>query len=281
MNEKRNMAKHGWKRLNLEMAAFLLALYIVNSFVFLNGDDFMYGTFAKEGIWQSVASYYITGNGRFWINILDSLLLAFDRYLFLLVNPLIIMAFLVLMAKNMQWIVEQRSDRQKEAAYICWGMALFVCLDVLCLRETVFWITGMMNYLFPAVVFLFATLLFQQLRSGGEVTIAKEAVFYLVCILASASVEQYALMFVGMMTLLLGMELLAKRKVPKVLIAGYFCALTGLASLLLAPGNFNRIEEQKELLPFVDNLWTLIYQNVLSQVAFPFLIMLTLCAGSS
>lgn len=60
----------------------------------------MYGAFSKEGILPSVFSYYRTGNGRLWINILDSALLSFDRYLFIIVNPMIVMAFIFLMAKK-------------------------------------------------------------------------------------------------------------------------------------------------------------------------------------
>lgn len=91
----------------IETALFIVLLYCISIFVFLNGDDFMYGTFAKQGIFSSVWSYYQTGNGCFITNVLDSALLTFDRYLFILINPLIIMAFIVLLAKNVQWLQEK------------------------------------------------------------------------------------------------------------------------------------------------------------------------------
>lgn len=267
--------------LYLDATLYMLFLYGTSACVFLNGDDFMYGSFSKTGIVHSVASYYVTGNGRFWINILDSLLLSFDRYLFIAVTPLIIMLFIVLLAKNIQWIAEEKADHQKEQKYIRYGMVLFACLDVLCLRETVFWITGMMNYLFPAVVFLFALLLFQHLRSNHNVSIVKKSLYCVVCLLAGSSVEQYALMFVGMMTLILGADLLHKKTVSKVLLAGYLISLIGLGFLLLAPGNFVRVDTQnKSIPPFIENLWTLVYQNTISPVAFPYFLMLSLCGNT-
>ncbi|MBQ5840437.1 MAG: hypothetical protein IIW40_00615, partial [Clostridia bacterium] len=77
-------------------------LYGIAACVYLNGDDFMYGAFAHTGLLANVTDYYFTGNGRFWINILDSALLWFDRYAFILVLPWIVLAFVVLMAKVIQ-----------------------------------------------------------------------------------------------------------------------------------------------------------------------------------
>lgn len=265
----------------MEIALYVLFLYGITSCVFLNGDDFMYASFAKLGVVQSVSNYYITGNGRFWINIMDSLLLWFDRYLFIAVTPLIIMLFITLLAKNVQFIAEGGPDAQKEQRYMRYGMVLFACLDVLCLRETVFWITGMMNYLFPAMIFLAAFLWFQHLRSNHNVSALKKVLYCVTCLFAGSSVEQFALMFVGMMTLMLGTDLLNRRGVSKVLLAGYLCALVGLSALLLAPGNFVRVNTQSELMPsFIDNLWTLIYQDTVSPVAFPYLLMLSMCANT-
>ena len=265
----------------LETTLYMLFLYGTSACVFLNGDDFMYGSFSKIGIMQSVASYYVTGNGRFWINILDSLLLSFDRYLFIAVTPLIIMMFIILLAKTVQWIAEIMSDHQKEQKYIRYGMVLFACLDILCLRETVFWITGMMNYLFPATFFLFAFLLFQHIHSNHNVSMAQKTLYCIICLLAGSSVEQYALMFVGMKTLIMGADLLRKRPVSKVLVAGYLSSLIGLGILLLAPGNFVRVDAQSKIIPsFIDNLWTLVYQNTMSPVAFPYLLMLSMCGNT-
>lgn len=264
----------------LEIALYVLFFYGVSACVFLNGDDFMYGAFGKNGIVSNVASYYVTGNGRFWINVLDSFLLSFDRYLFLALNPLIIMAFLVLLAKNIQWITEKKADRQKEWKYFRYSMVLFACMSVMCLRETVFWITGMMNYLFPAMVFLLATWMFQMMRQKTEHSRISPVVYWAVCFFAGSSVEQYALMFVGVMTLMLACDLFQKRKIDHALLVGYVISLLGLALLILAPGNFVRVDAQNKILPpFIDNLWTAVYQNTMSPVAFPYLLMLSVCNG--
>ena len=80
------------RRFLQEAVVFMALLYGITAFVYLNGDDFMYGAFAHTGLIANVTDYYFTGNGRFWINILDSALLWFDRYAFILVLPRIVLA---------------------------------------------------------------------------------------------------------------------------------------------------------------------------------------------
>lgn len=153
-------------------------------------------------------------------------------------------------------------------------MVLFACLDILCLRETVFWITGMMNYLFPAVVFLFGYLMFLKSRAG-ELKGMGLALYLMVCLLAASSVEQFALMFVGMMTLHHGYDVIKKVRIPLYEWGVFGLSLIGLATLILAPGNFSRVDEQGLLMPpFIDNAWTLFYQNTGSPVAIPYIFML-------
>lgn len=265
----------------LEVLLFLAFLYGTTVSVFLNGDDFMYGTFAHQGILAPVWGYYHTGNGRFWINILDSALLWFDRYLFILVTPWIVLSFVWLMARNLEMIFGYAQNAEKHMSFMKYGMVLFACMDVMCLRETVYWITGMMNYLFPAVGFLLGYYWFQKSRSG-MISGWKKVLYFIICFLAASSVEQYALMFVGMMTLHHGYDLIRKKKVPAYEWTAYLAALLGLAALILAPGNFVRVDDQPRGFGFfLVNIWSLLEQNTLSAPAFPFLIMLALLCSEN
>lgn len=265
------------RRYIAEIAVFLLLLYGVSFCVYLNGDDFMYGTFAHTGILKNVVDYYFTGNGRFWINVIDSALLWFDRYAFMVILPWIVLSFVVFFAKTVLHIMGDAADRKKEKELIRMGMLLFACLDVMCLRETVFWITGMMNYLFPAVLFLLVYLLFRKFRAG-ELRGLGLIGYNVLCFLAASSVEQYALMFVGMMTLHHGYDLLTKRRIPAGAWLNYAISLVGLALLILAPGNFQRVDEQ-QIPNFVSNFWSLLYQNTVHDVAVPYLVMLSMTAA--
>lgn len=261
----------------IEIFLFVALLYGTTVSVYLNGDDFMYGTFAHSGILKNTWLYYLTGNGRFWINILDSALLRFDRYAFIVVAPWIILCFVWLFSKNLQLILKCESNENNTREFMRYGMALFACLDVLCLRETVFWITGMMNYLFPATVLLFAYYLFRLSRLR-KLTKAYIIVYYVICFLASSSVEQYALMFVGLMTLHHGWDLLNKHRIPLYEWIAYGIAIVGVSVLVLAPGNFERVSAGQAVWSLYDNVWALIANNTIQDPAFPYIIMLCICS---
>ena len=251
------------------LGAFVLLIYGTSFSVFLNGDDFMYGTFAHEGIVANVCSYYFTGNGRFWINVADSFLLKFDRYLFVVLLPWIVLSFVYLLAKNIQIITGGADLRE----YMTYGMVFFAAIDVLCLRETVYWITGMMNYLFPAVMFLLGYYWFQKSRVG-QISGKQRLIYYVICLLASSSVEQFALMFVGIMTLYHLFDLVKKKRILLDEWVAYVLALIGLAMLIFAPGNFVRVDTQSKIQPpFIDNCWTLVFQNTFAEPAFPLVLM--------
>ena len=259
----------------VELSVFILLLYGTTVSIHLNGDDFMYGTFAQKGVFENVWAYYFTGNGRFWVNILDSILLYFDRYAFIVVAPWIVLSFVWLFAKILQVVLELEDQPEKLQEFMQYGMVLFSCLDVLCLRETVFWITGMMNYFFPAVILLLGYYLF-RLSCLGKLHGVRLIGYYVVCFFASSSVEQYALMFVGLMTLHHGWDILHKKKIPVYEWIAYGVAMIGLAVLILAPGNFVRVSEQQPV--WFDNLWTLITHNTVKDVALPYMIMLCICS---
>ena len=71
--------------------------YLICLDIYLMGDDYMYGTYAHQGVFPSVFSYYFTGNGRWLVNILDCLCLYFDRILYVIFNPwlLLLLGFML------------------------------------------------------------------------------------------------------------------------------------------------------------------------------------------
>lgn len=259
----------------LELAAYLILLYAVHFFVYLNGDDFMYCVFGKMGIFSKSWSYYHTDNGRMIVNILISALLQGGRYLYIALNPLLIMTFVWLLAKNVQ-VITGREDKTDILRQTLIGSVLFACLDVMCLRETVFWITGVMNYLFSATVFLGGVLLFWYARAG-RIHGVQWVAYCAYCLLAGFTVEQYSLMFVGTVTIILAVDLFKKQKHAFSIYIGYALALLGLFVLLSAPGNFARLSYYDYIGHFDRNFQRLFSQNTFMDVPLPFLLMLSLC----
>lgn len=259
----------------LECAVYLILLYGIHAFVYLNGDDFVYATFKPNDFLEKLWYCYYTANGRFWVNFLEVVLLWCDRYLFIALNPLLITVFVWLLAKNVQ-VLTGREDKTDIMRQVLVGGVLFACVDVMCLRETVFWFSGVMNYLLPATMLLLGVLLFSY-ASAGRIKGWQWAPYCAVCLLAGSSVEQYALMFFGFMTIMLAIDLLKKKKHKYPLYLGYGCAFLGLLALFLSPANFARagMFEFKDI--FRHDVITLFRGNTFENVSFPLVLMLSLC----
>lgn len=270
-----NNSIHEKNNLLLNNKFYLIIVYIFNllvqSFVPVSGDDYMYGTFGKTAILKNVFSYYMTGNGRWLINIIDSFILRYDKYLFIVINPLIICFTILLLSK----IANKLSNRDENQNTLKMAAVLFSSLNILMTRESVYWITGSMNYLFPACLFLLAYYLFLDIKSGNERYLK---LFPIVTFIAGASMEQFGLMIAGILTIEYLYKVVKHEKINKYEIIAYITCIIGLASVILGPGNFIRVdvassEKQSLLIGIVD----LIYNNFYSEVANIYIIILSIC----
>lgn len=257
---------------------FLAAMYGIHYFVYLNnGDDFMYAMFGRTGSIANSLNYYFTGNGRFWINVVNSFVLRFDRYLFMAINPLLTIAWNWMLAQNIQLLTSSSRDSVYGIYLAC--ICLFCCFDVVLLRETVFWICGAMNYLLPSTLFLVGLYLFQLAkkdRLGRKTT----WLYFLVSFFIACSMEQFSLCYIGTLVLVIGYDWFKDKTVHKREIAVLLISLVGLATLLLAPGNYVRAGNATQftsLSELIDRCWTIVYQNTFSDVSFPFFLTLALC----
>ena len=132
---------------------FVLLQYLVFINVYLMGDDFLYASFVREGLFEQIGHYYIMGNGRWFMNILDSLMLVFNRYGFMLIAPWLILLFAYLLYRLVSLLMENTDIK-------LFGLSLVLMslINIQMTRETTFWITGAFNYLIPGI-FLFASMI--------------------------------------------------------------------------------------------------------------------------
>ena len=260
------MEKRNIKIYNLIASiVFILMQYSISINVFLMGDDFMYGSFANSGILKSVYGYYYTGNGRWFINILDSFLLKFDRYMYVLLLPWLVFVFAYLLYKIADKIVEHKYS---EYSFIVCLLIVSV-LNIEIARETVYWITGCMNYLVPSILFLLSVYLTLDLDSDKYANNRKKIIYILVCIVSSMTVEQFSLMTVGWLTFYYMYNVWKNKKLETYKIITYIFSIIALFSIIIAPGNFVRIQDASLGNDFftrmIDLFYTIFYSQHASQ----------------
>ena len=215
-------------------AVFLIMQYLICLNVYMMGDDYMYGTFGQEGVFFPVFSYYFSGNGRWLINICDSFLLIFDRYLYVIVTP-----WLLFLLGYLVYVLVSMLTGKHNAGIFASSIGLLSLIDVQMTCETTYWITGSMNYLVPSML-LIASMIAVLKLFDYSLSFKRSMLYGLICIAACLTMEQYGLMAIGWMLLMWGYDYLKNKKVKKRNLAIFLMSLVALSSIIFAPGNFVR-----------------------------------------
>lgn len=216
------------------LALFFIAVLLICANVMPCGDDLFYGIFTKEGLARYIErhiEHYQLANGRVIVHLLATFFLGQPLWLWRVVNAL---CFTLCAWWIVRLATEHERARPVAAALTC---AAFLMIDPQITRQSVYWLTGSCNYLYPMLMLLGYWLALRRgLRRGTRMLWLPVLAFF-----AAATTEQGGLMCFGVtLLLLLDEKFLKKRRIrPAHVIALIACAL-GIATVLLAPGLANR-----------------------------------------
>ena len=128
----------------------------------------------------------------------------------------------------------------------CWMLILLehlVLINMIPFFGTVFlWMCGSCNYLFGTALSLLPLLVLRSVKDGGWISSGKftAVLCFLIGVLGGWTNENMTCGVIALVFVALAVDLLAKRAVPKRLIAMWIGQCIGALVLLLAPGNFAR-----------------------------------------
>lgn len=256
----------------LALSAFFILLLLVHRFVLIYGDDYYHST-AVTGDLNSFISFhihhYLRGNGRALIHFFLTLVfIGYGVDIWRIVSPLMFVLIVLLAAKT---FTTNKSDFQ----FMCFIMCLlFLCLGGKFTSYSIYTVTPVFNYLYPFIlIFLLVNLLLKSYHSGRKYWIMPVIGF-----LAGASMEQTGMIAIGYITLFyLSNYIFHKQKPGKDVVAAFFTTILGYLTVILAPGNFVRMENST--LPFMENFvaaFTMLI-NIKSFVVFNIIMILCLC----
>ncbi len=248
---------------------FLVAQWLVSRNIFLMGDDYMYATFAKQGILSSVKEYYFTGNGRWFLNIIDSLILSADRYIYIIIMPWL----LLLLAFLLYRVAVQICGRNPRTLYVI-ALVLVSMINISISRETIYWITGGLNYLVPALFFLGTVTLTLDLKLELLPKKWKKVFCGIICVLSSTTMEQFALMTIGWLIFLWGLDFIRYKKIEWYQILILCTSIIFLGTIIFAPGNGVRVRAAEHSQTFIVKVIDLFYNNYYSTAVVWFVIVL-------
>lgn len=211
-----------------------LGLFVVLFFIFKNvnlyGDDFHYAVFSKQDLayyFQRNYQHYILANGRAFVHILIT---------FFLWTPLIVWQILCsFMIVCIIFLIQKIAGLKENLCFsigIC--TLIFFTIDLLITRQSIYWLTGSFNYVYPILMLL----IYWRLIQKNSKLIPFCAIF------ASQSVEQASMMAFGVMVIYIAKNYFFDGIKPtKRYIYGLIINILGLLSIFLAPGTFNRLDQ--------------------------------------
>ena len=219
---------------------FFLTL-ITNLQIGLFGDDYFYASFSKLGFWQMHIKHYLESNGRALVHFLDSLFLILPQPIWAIFNSFCLCAIAYFACKIIT-LVKASSKHTFQTLLLFTILILAIPIKVA--RQSIYWKTGSMNYVFP--MFLFFLYWYVLLKSFLSHFQKGKLLVILLAFISSLTVEQEGMMTFGVTLLLLIYYLWKKKQyhfIPiKPLILILTSSLTGLCTLLLAPSQFTRIQ---------------------------------------
>ncbi len=236
-------------------ASVFALTFLVMRCIPLFGDDYYYVTFWGENFWRLHKEHYMLANGRAIVHFLATVFISIPPVFWQILNSAFLAAIATFAAKHFA------SGRASVVAALT-AVGMITALDVDIVRESVYWLTGSFNYVYPfALLIIYWYLL---CRSDKRFS----AFLYILALFSAATTEQNGMMTLGITVLyLLDMAFVRKERVT----ARYIClllpAVIGFCSVYFAPATFVRygLETEKGMLEVIKEQLPLLYYNFISK----------------
>lgn len=246
------------KKIKINKTA-ILTIAVFVSFLFINlnvvwfGDDYYYLRYSKMDwgeYFKAHWAHYLADNGRLIVHLLESFFLRYNLIIWQIVNTLILTGIAYFTAKIATF-------KKKENLFPVMGLSFFLLafIDITITRQSVYWVVGTFNYAYPI---LMLCIYWYCLLNLDNKNYWMPAIIF--GILSAASVEQCAMMTIGVTLLVLvskidslkNVKLLLKenKKILILLAITMLCA----ATVVLAPSQFNRLEIDSEVISGIESL---------------------------
>ncbi len=229
------------------LAVFLLTLAI-NRNVAVYGDDYGFHVFVTGGLDTFIKEHirhYMQDNGRFIVHLLVTVFLALPKVFWRVTNSLLLGSFVYTGLKLIAKAGQVGTALENIVAGVVIGSGI-LALDISLARQSVYWLTGSFNYVFPIVLLFFC---WYRLEDGSN-NLLTALMFFL----SAATVEQNAVMTVGLSLLYLVRGY--HESAQKYRFANLGLSLAGAGTVLLSPSVAGRFRADAGTITIVDRLIT-------------------------
>ncbi|MBE6611774.1 MAG: hypothetical protein E7632_04730 [Ruminococcaceae bacterium] len=232
-------------RHHIVFTIFMLMHTLTCLFTNYFGDDYYYAAFLKNGHDYLISEniyHYMHTNGRAIVHLIDELLLGISFWFWRIAAVLVMAALVVILSKLISGAGHRdtSSDLYKNAMIaVC---ALLSVTDIAVLRQSFYWATGALNYLFPATLTMCLIFLLQRDFIAPFEKLHLHILLVILSFFAAATTEQASAAAIVAIVWIIVCEFVQNRKIRIRWIACFASAICGFLTLMLAPGNAERTQ---------------------------------------
>lgn len=226
----------------LPFLVLFFSMIILHRFIIMASDDLWFAQVAPRYDFTNYISWrYMTWTGRVSVESVLYYIFIDSGRLWRLINPI----FITLFTFSISRIIIGRSNLDQEKSrmlnwFICLGW-LYISKEVL--NESVFWITGSINYLWTMTMAILALIPYRDAlmkEDNGKFNI----LFIIFAFFAAMGQEQVALILGSFSIISIIHLFMRDKRVNKYLLIQTAFIFIGAAVLFLAPGNIARVHSE-------------------------------------
>ena len=222
---------------------FIISLILIANPLNNTSDDIVY-----KNAFNSVPTFFTWAKefsalwgGRIVALGLCTIFLNVNVKLYMITNICIIIALIYSIYKIIN--VNTKKDVSNLNLMLLVVMSLFLCIDKSIMGDSVIWVTGAFNYLWPCMALIIAMIPFVKILNDQDIKKWEYIIYFLSLILAS-NIEQTGAVLVVFSTILLVISLIKKKKIPKLMIFNYIATVIIFIISFAVQGNDVRFEAE-------------------------------------
>lgn len=215
---------------------FFIALFVTRNPINSDGDDIVYkSAFNDISTFVTWSKGFIaTWGGRVLALALDTIFLNLNLNIFKVANAIVIVALVYGIYKIIEILNDKELKYKNSTLFFI--MAMFLIINKYVINNSVVWVTGTFNYLWPTAAMIIAMIPFIKLLKGK--TIKKiEYLLYIPSTILAANIEQTGVVLFVFITIMVIMAKIEKRKIGKAALIDFILTFVVLIASLKAPGN--------------------------------------------
>lgn len=238
-------------------ASSLLMISLVSAFTTMYGDDFLYATYFSDGFssfWAKTCEHYLNTNGRAFVHLILEILLIFKDALFVIALPLMLIS--IFLSFKLLFKSEALNQRKTEAFSLF--LIGIMCLSVNILSESVFWISGALNYIFPVIFALLGFILHKKILMNNKFKLYFAPLLFI----CGATTEQCGVIVIFSCVFYTLFDAIKAKKVNLKGILSIAFLTLGFLSIILSPSTMGRMENETLTLRLIFSRFDTLFADV-------------------